>query len=83
MTPLLERRTASTITRTVALLVGIFTIIGTLVGAGITFGQHLHADTEQDRRLGIAEERLRVLEGIACGEHPAYCSTIYVYKEGK
>ena len=73
----IERRAANSLAKLVAMLVGIFTLIGTLVGAGVTVGQHLRADSDQDRRLSALEEQIRVLDTIAVSEHPRYSSTIY------
>ncbi len=42
-----ERRSSNSLAKLVALLVGGFTLIGTLVGAGVTVGQHLRADADQ------------------------------------
>ncbi len=72
-----ERRSQNSLTKLVALLVGGFTIIGMLVGAGVTVGQHLRADNDQDRRIIALEESLRVLQTIAVSEHPRYSPAVY------
>jgi hypothetical protein len=46
----------------IGLAVGLFSIVGVLVGAGISYGQHIRADQEQDGRLKQLEERVRDLE---------------------
>ncbi len=78
---MIERRAANSLAKLVGILIGIFTLIGTLVGAGITVGQHLKSDEEQDRRLNNLEEQVRVLQTIAVGEHPKYSDNIYPPKE--
>ena len=48
--------------RWIGLAVGLFSIVGVLVGAAISYGQHVRADQEQDRRLAGLEDRVRDLE---------------------
>ncbi len=72
-----ERRTSNSLAKLVALLVGGFTLIGTLVGAGVTVGQHLRADADQDRRIVALEESIRVLQTIAVGEHPKWSPAVF------
>ena len=65
-----ERRRANSLAKIVGLLVGLFSIIGTLLGAGIAWGQHVRADADQDRRLTALEERIYKLEWAHDVNHP-------------
>ena len=69
--PTTDRRVPSTnaLTKWLALAVGTFTIGGVLIGAGISYGQHIRADQEQDARLVLLEERVRDLERANRYEH--------------
>ncbi len=79
--PFIERRTSNQLVKLVMALLGFFTLIGVLVGAGITVGQHLKSDEEQDRRLTKIENDLSTLQTIAVSEHPKYSDAIYPPKE--
>lgn len=57
------------LTKWLALTVGAFSIGGVLIGAGISYGQHIRADDEQDSRLIRLEERVRDLERANRYEH--------------
>lgn len=66
-----DRRTPSSnnLAKWLALAVGLFTIGGVLIGAGISYGQHIRADEEQDSRLIRLEQRVLDLERANRYEH--------------
>ena len=55
----------------VSITVGIFTLGGALLGAGISYGQHVQSDAYQDSRLTQLEQRLHDLEMSHDKNHPA------------
>jgi len=59
-----DRRTPSTqaMAKWIALVVGVFSILGVVVGAGISYGQHMRADDERDRDLRKHNEQIDKLE---------------------
>lgn len=57
-----RHQSSNVLVKWIGLAVGLFSIVGVLVGAGISYGQHVRADQEQDARIRQLEERVRDLE---------------------
>jgi hypothetical protein len=66
-----DRRSPSTaaLIKWIGLIVGLFSIVGVLVGAAVTFGQHLAMDQQQADRLTKLEQRVLDLERASLHYH--------------
>ena len=56
-------------TKWISIAVGLFSLVGVLVGAGISYGQHMAADRYQDDRLTTIEMRVHDLERAMTFQH--------------
>jgi hypothetical protein len=73
-----ERRAMSdNLIKWLTIIGGVLALMGAVVGMAVSYGSHMRADDDQDRRLSALEERVRVLDVIAVSEHPRYSPTIY------
>lgn len=75
---IVERRAMSdNLLKWLTIIGGAIALMGAVVGVGVSYGSHVRADIDQDRRLSALEERVRVLDVIAVSEHPKYSPSVY------